>query len=66
MLKLAIALQNLRHDRRGVTMIEYAMLAGGLAVVLMAVFGDSNKTVEKAITTLFENVFDQTVPTTND
>lgn len=62
MLKLAIALQNLRKDCRGVTVIEYAMLAGGIAIVLLAVFNGGNGTVETAIEDLFEAVFDPALP----
>ena len=39
MLKLYVTLQNLRADKRGVTAIEYAVLAGAVAVALAAVFG---------------------------
>ncbi len=38
MLKLYVLLDNLRKDVRGVTAIEYAVLAGAVAVGLAAIF----------------------------
>ena len=39
MLKLYLTLQNLWADKRGVTAIEYAVLAGAVAVGLAALAG---------------------------
>ncbi len=41
MLKLYVTLQNLWADKRGVTAIEYAVLAGAVAVGLAALFATS-------------------------
>ena len=40
MLRLYVFLQTLKSDRRGVTAIEYAVLAGAIAVALVAVIGN--------------------------
>ena len=53
MLKLYLTLQNLWADKRGVTAIEYAVLAGAVAVGLAAVFssgGDVFTPLTEAIT----------------
>ena len=56
MLKLYVTLQNLWADKRGVTAIEYAVLAGAVAVGLAAVFAsdgdvfdDVTKTIQNAL-----------------
>lgn len=41
MLKLYLILQNLWADKRGVTAIEYAVLAGAVAVALAGIFATS-------------------------
>lgn len=50
MRKLHIAWANLVHDRKGVTAIEYAVLAGAVAAVVTAVFA-----TDSALTTTLEN-----------
>ena len=56
MLKLYVTLQNLWADKRGVTAIEYAVLAGAIGVGLIAIFGDSDKGLLGSIKTVISDV----------
>ena len=49
MLKLYVTLQTMMSDRRGVTAIEYAVMAGAIAVALVAIMGNSTSGVMKAL-----------------
>ena len=60
MLKLYLTLQNLWADKRGVTAIEYAVLAGAVAVALSVLFSDSNFVT--ALQTSVENAVTHTDP----
>ncbi|MFP4125911.1 MAG: Flp family type IVb pilin [Alphaproteobacteria bacterium] len=52
MLKLYLTLQNLWADKRGVTAIEYAVLAGGVATALAFLLADGSglSAIEDTIT----------------
>ena len=68
MLKLYLSLRHLWADKRGVTAIEYAVLAGAISVALTAVFlgtngGDTG--VFSALTTAIEDAFDESPASTN-
>ena len=52
------AVQKLRKDERGITAIEYAALAVGLAALIITLTGDDGE-ISKAIKSAFENVSDQ-------
>jgi pilus assembly protein Flp/PilA len=51
-MKVIAAIQRFLNDEEGASGIEYAMIAGMVAVVLAASSGD----IRTAITTIFENV----------
>ena len=55
MLKLYLTLRNLWADKRGVTAIEYAVLAGAVAVGLAAVFSTSDTGIFTPLQTAIEN-----------
>jgi len=56
MLKLYLTLQNLWADKRGVTAIEYAVLAGAIGVGLIAIFGSSDTGLLGSIKTVISDV----------
>ena len=57
MLKLYLTLQNLWADKRGVTAIEYAMLAGGVATALAFLLTTGGlDAIETTITNALEKV----------
>ena len=61
MLKLYLTLQNLWADKRGVTAIEYAVLAGAVALALgVLAQGGSFDTLAARITGAIESVDDAT------
>jgi Flp pilus assembly pilin Flp len=60
MLKLYLSLRHLWADKRGVTAIEYAVLAGAVAVGLAVVFG-SGGDVFNGLTTAITNAINETV-----
>ena len=63
MLKLYLTLQNLWADKRGVTAIEYAVLAGAVAVALAAVFSiDGDNGVLGGLKTAITNAISHTDP----
>jgi len=63
MLKLYLTLQNLWADKRGVTAIEYAVLAGAVAVALAAVFSlDGDNGVLGGLETAITNAIGHTDP----
>jgi Flp pilus assembly pilin Flp len=65
MLKLYLTLQNLWADKRGVTAIEYAVLAGAVAVALAVLAnGGSFDTLAERITGAIESVDDPTASST--
>ncbi|WP_051328768.1 Flp family type IVb pilin [Geminicoccus roseus] len=49
MIKLLMGVKALWSDRRGVTAIEYAVMAGAVAVALVAIMGDSTTGVMGAL-----------------
>jgi Flp pilus assembly pilin Flp len=55
MLKLYLTLQNLWADKRGVTAIEYAVLAGAVAVGLAAIFATGDEGIFAPLQTAIEN-----------
>lgn len=56
--KLAISIQSFINDRRGVTAIEYGILAAGVAVVIGALVSDDGA-LSNAINELFDSVVAQ-------
>lgn len=63
MLKLYVTLQNLWADKRGVTAIEYAVLAGAVAVALAAVFSfEGENSVLSGLETAISNAISHTDP----
>ncbi|WP_461537845.1 Flp family type IVb pilin [Spongorhabdus nitratireducens] len=58
--KSAMMLDALKQDQRGVTAIEYALIAAGVAVVLTAAFagtsGGGDGTITGAMTTAFNKI----------
>ena len=58
MLKLYLTLRHLWADKRGVTAIEYAVLAGAVAVAIVAVF--DNGVLDK-LGTVIGGALDETV-----
>ena len=49
MLSLYVKVQSLLADRRGVTAIEYAVMAGAVAVALVAIMGNQDHGVMQAL-----------------
>jgi Flp pilus assembly pilin Flp len=64
MLKLYLTLRNLWADKRGVTAIEYAVLAGAVAVGLAAVFATGETGIFAPLQTAIENAVSSTDPGT--
>jgi len=66
MLKLYLTLKNLWADKRGVTAIEYAVLAGAVAVGLAALFatGDNDLGIFADLQTAIQNAMGHTDPGT--
>ena len=62
MLKLYLTLRNLWADKRGVTAIEYAVLAGAVAVGLAAVFATGADGIFAPLQTAIENAVSSTDP----
>jgi pilus assembly protein Flp/PilA len=48
-------------DESGATAIEYGLIAAGLAVVVIAIFGDGGK-VNDVLTDLFDKVLEKVNP----
>ena len=58
MLKLYLSLRHLWADKRGVTAIEYAVLAGAVAVALAAVFaGTGTDSIFAPLTAAISDAF---------
>jgi len=51
-------------DESGATAIEYGLIAAGLAVVVVGIFGDG-KTVDKMLDSMFTKVSDQVTTATS-
>ncbi|MGL9722052.1 Flp family type IVb pilin [Symbiopectobacterium sp.] len=51
------AMHNFKNDQRGVTAVEYAIVAAGVAAVVAVIFGDSGP-VKPSFRTYFKNKFD--------
>ena len=49
MLSLYVKVQSLLADRRGVTAIEYAVMAGAVAVALVAIMGNQDHGVMQVL-----------------
>ena len=60
MIRIAIWIQCLRADRRGITAIEYAVLAGGVAVALAAVFSGTGvfDNLQTKLESIIDNIAD--------
>ncbi len=64
MLSLYLTLKNLWADKRGVTAIEYAVLAGAVAVGLAAVFATGDGNVFGSLLDTINNAIAHTDPGT--
>ncbi len=51
-------------DESGATAIEYGLIAAGLAVVVVGIFGNG-KTVDQMLDTMFKKVSDQVTTATS-
>lgn len=52
---LSEALRNFKHDQRGVTAVEYAIVAAGVAAVVSVVFG-TDGSVSKMLNGVFTSI----------
>ena len=64
MLKLYLSLRHLWADKRGVTAIEYAVLAGAVAVGLASIFATGDGNVFASLLETINNAIGHTDPGT--
>ena len=64
MVRIATWVQVFLIDRRGITAIEYAVLAGGIAVALAAIFSTSGifDNLQTKLEAIIDNVADGSTP----